>query len=714
MKKGFLFGAMLSAFALVGCVDSNESASVEAVRNSKAEEQKALAAMYNAQAAAATTQAQAEAALAQAEAALVQAHAELTQAEAEYQKIKNEYEKDKNNIELQKLLAQAEVAKAAAEQQIQQIKDQMELAVINQQKAIAEAQLALKQALATLKAEDANEFKTYSYAYTNALYEVYDLQNWLANAKKNLELYKLNNNLETQLADNGKFVEGQIARYEGYIAKNEQDIEDQKNQLPELEAQLKMLSECEECKAGDLTALKIKLNEKIHEYEHAYDAYNEKHDGIVDELNEAVSSAQNAMWSQAGQALLDAVSEAREAMYEDEFYWLVVNGLVKLEENSYAGVGNWGDLGFTPSSGDSKTWKKTDEYIVAEAEYVNWLGDTEKVEYKLNNYFYWVNPQPYELSASYGSDKSADQIRLAKEQYEKMYEGWIKNAEKAMGTAKWNASVLEEYARRLEGMARRDSVAVGRKACVDSVRLVLPSVGFGDYPNYSDYGKDSLKIEKCTPFEIPAASFTSSTDYAYAKYFDKASNANSEAANREQILKNRKLWQAAYDKFVDMVDHSATYAAEYAKKVDAYFAAMEAYVKDLAEATVKLKAFNWNMADEEWNAVVALEKEKDALDAAVTAMQNNNNAIETLENQIKGINDQIALYEVDIEGYKAAIEEAKANGKVSEERIKLIYENQIATYEAEIKNYEEQIAVKQTVVDMYKAILDSLVAEDAE
>lgn len=719
MKKGFLFGAMLSAFALVGCVDSNESASVEAVRNSKAEEQKALAAMYNAQAAAATTQAQAEAALAQAEAALVQAHAELTQAQAEYQKIKNEYEKDKNNIELQTLLAQAEAAKAAAEQQIQQIKDQMELAVINQQKAIAEAQLALKQALANLKAEDANEFRTYSYAYTNALNEVYNLQNWLANAKQNLELYKLNNNLETQLANNGKFVEGQIAMYEGYIANNEQVIEDLKKQLPELEAQLKMLSECEECKAGDLTALKIKLNEKTHEWEHARDAYYEKGNGIADELEDAVTSAQNAMWSQAGQALKKAYEDAEQAMLNDEFYLLVFNGWVKFEENRYVGVGNWGDLGVERSSGDEeKTWKKTWEYLVAEAEYVNWLGDTEKVEYKLSNEFGYKS-HPYELSASYGSDKSADQIRLAKENYEKDYEYWIKYYEKRIGTAEWNVSVLEEYARRLEEMARRDSVAVDGKACVDSVKLVLPRSGF--FSNASNYYKDSLKIEKCDRFEIQAWEFTRYypdyniyTDYAYARYFDLASNANSVAANQEQNLKNNKLWQAAYKKLVDMVENSETYAAEYAKKVDAYYAAMAAYVKDYAEATVKLDAFNWNTADEEWNAVKALEKEMYALQAAVWAMQNNNNAIESLENQIKSINDQIALFEGFIEDNKAAIEEAKAEGKVSEERIKLIYENQIATYEAEIKNYEEQIAVKQAVVDMYKAILDSLVAEDAE
>ena len=471
-----------------------------------------------------------------------------------------------------------------------------------------------------------------------------------------------------------------------------------------------MLSECEECKAGDLTALKIKLNEKTHEWKHARDAYNEKHDGIVDELNEAVSSAQNAMWSQAGQALRQAYLDAEQAMLDDEFYQLLMYWQIKVDENNTIGY-RWWNLGLYTSFGDFETYKKTWEYLVAEAEYVNGYGETEKAKYYLSDEFGGFS-RPYELSASYGSDKSADQIRLAKEQYEKQYENQIKYDEKIIGTAKWNASVLEEYAKRLEEMARRDSVAVDGKACVDSVMLKKPWVGFGD--NDWDYYNDSLKIEKCPAFEIQASEFNYG-DYNYSGYFNKASYVNTNAvAPAENGLESDKRTQAAYKKFVEMVENSETYAAEYAKKVDAYYAAMAAYVKDLAEATVKLKAFNWNMADEEWNAVVALEKEKDALAAAVTAMQNNNNAIETLENQIKGINDDIARYEGYIEGCKASIEEAKANGKVSEERIKLDYENVIASYEAEIKNYEEQIAVKQAVVDMYKAILDSLVAEDAE
>ena len=303
---------------------------------------------------------------------------------------------------------------------------------------------------------------------------------------------------------------------------------------------------------------------------------------------------------------------------------------------------------------------------------------------------------PYELSASYRTSMSDAQIRIAKEKHEKVYADRLKKADKRIATYKWNEAQLTKFADRMEKAAKRDSIANDRKNYNDSLLLTWPG--------------DSVKIDTVTVFPI----FADDLDALYKSCYDDANSwrraAEAEENNKENILAE----QAAYDKFVDMVDHSATYAAEYAKKVDAYYAAMAAYVKDLAEATVKRNAFNRNTADEEKNAVDELEKEKNALEAAVTAMENNIGAIENLENQIKGINDQIALHEVYIEGYKAAIEEAKANGKVSEERIKLIYENQIATYEAEIKNYEEQIAVKQTVVDMYKAILDSLVAEDAE
>ena len=48
-KKLMMVAVLLGALSLGACVDNNESASVEAVRNAKAEQLKGLAALANAQ-----------------------------------------------------------------------------------------------------------------------------------------------------------------------------------------------------------------------------------------------------------------------------------------------------------------------------------------------------------------------------------------------------------------------------------------------------------------------------------------------------------------------------------------------------------------------------------------------------------------------------------------------------------------------------------------
>ena len=79
MKKKLLFAAVvIGALSLGSCVDDNESASVEAVRNAKAEQLKSIAAMNNAQAEATRLLAAAESAL------------KAAQAEAEANKLKTQ------------------------------------------------------------------------------------------------------------------------------------------------------------------------------------------------------------------------------------------------------------------------------------------------------------------------------------------------------------------------------------------------------------------------------------------------------------------------------------------------------------------------------------------------------------------------------------------------------------------------------------------------
>ena len=80
-KKLMMVAVLLGALSLGACVDNDESASVEAVRNAKAEQLKGLAALANAQAEATKITAEAEAA--------------LKNAQAEYQKEMTEEAKTK-------------------------------------------------------------------------------------------------------------------------------------------------------------------------------------------------------------------------------------------------------------------------------------------------------------------------------------------------------------------------------------------------------------------------------------------------------------------------------------------------------------------------------------------------------------------------------------------------------------------------------------------
>lgn len=93
----------LGSTTLTSCVDDNESASVTAIRNAKAEQLKALAALSNAQAEAAKIQAEAEAA--------------LKNAQAEWEKEQTEEAKQKFAIKIEVIKAQAERDIAEAKKQ---------------------------------------------------------------------------------------------------------------------------------------------------------------------------------------------------------------------------------------------------------------------------------------------------------------------------------------------------------------------------------------------------------------------------------------------------------------------------------------------------------------------------------------------------------------------------------------------------------------------
>lgn len=127
---------LLGAISMTSCIDNKESESVTNIREAKAEQLKALAALSDAQAQAAKILAQAQATQAQAEALLAQANAELIATQAEEQRLRNEL------IALQ----------IAYEKALQYAKEEAELAKYRAEIAEAEARVAQAQA-AVLEAQ---------------------------------------------------------------------------------------------------------------------------------------------------------------------------------------------------------------------------------------------------------------------------------------------------------------------------------------------------------------------------------------------------------------------------------------------------------------------------------------------------------------------------------------------------------------------------------
>lgn len=126
----------LGSTTLTSCVDDNESASVTAIRNAKAEQLKALAALSNAQAEAAKIQAEAEAA--------------LKNAQAEWEKEQTEEAKQKFAIKIEVIKAQAERDIAEAKKQALEYEKQIwDNADAKIQAMVSDYQTALNKVIST-------------------------------------------------------------------------------------------------------------------------------------------------------------------------------------------------------------------------------------------------------------------------------------------------------------------------------------------------------------------------------------------------------------------------------------------------------------------------------------------------------------------------------------------------------------------------------------
>lgn len=202
MKKKLLLAAvLLGALSLGSCVDNNESESVTAVRNAKAEQLKALANLANSQAEAATIVANAEAALKQAQAAYEEACAALKQAETD------------------KAKAEAQEALARAQAEVQRIAAQLELDLLNLKTQTLQAQAAYEKALLNQATQNLGELTNLYNTYKGYADQLLVAQQNLAAAKTLLAKY------QAQIIDNAEMRQEQISQLNDQIAQLESDIE---------------------------------------------------------------------------------------------------------------------------------------------------------------------------------------------------------------------------------------------------------------------------------------------------------------------------------------------------------------------------------------------------------------------------------------------------------------------------------------------------------
>ena len=306
MKKKFfaiyaLIGAMAASPIFTSCVESEETPSVEALRNAKAEELKAIADLNNAQAASATALAAADAALLNAQAEAVKAQKKLTEANAAYYETQNENEKAELEVTIKQ--AEADLARIQGEIDEQAIYIQTQLMYAQQQLLDAQKRLetATKDYDAYEKAKLQNLADEYSWAVQNLQYR----QKELIVAKSQLV------KLESGLVKAEDALEKTIAANNNQIALNNIQIETLKKYTNYTE---------------DKDALYLEMLEA---------------NSVRNVANNQRNAAQSA-WNELLYNIDDsAINEAWEEIEKDEFYQFVNNNHVAYEEGEetiYYGV----------------------------------------------------------------------------------------------------------------------------------------------------------------------------------------------------------------------------------------------------------------------------------------------------------------------------------------------------------------------------------------
>ena len=347
MKKKFfaiyaLIGAMAVSPIFTSCVDSEETPSVEALRNAKAEELKAIADLNNAQAASATALAAADAALLNAQAEAAKAQKKLTEANAALLETQNE--KEKAELEVTIKQAEADLARIQGEIDAQAIYIQTQLMYAQQQ--LLDAQKRLENATKDYDAYEKAKLQNLADEYSWAVQNLQNRQKQLIAAKSQLV------KLESGLVKAEDALEKTIAANNNQIALNNIQIETLKK----------------------------------------YTNYSEDKDALYLEYLEANSvrnvarnqrnAAESAWYELLNNIDVSAINEAWEEITKDEFYLFVNNNQVAYEEGE--GTIYYGVDPISQYFNVSKHYWERNEHKYGDYEYYDYCGESFIFEYEMS------------------------------------------------------------------------------------------------------------------------------------------------------------------------------------------------------------------------------------------------------------------------------------------------------------------------------------------
>lgn len=685
-KKLMMVTVLLGALALGACVDDNESASVTAVRNAKAEQLKALG----------------EAAKIQAEAAKIQAEAEKSYKEAwaKYYEAQAEHQ----GALTEEVMQRIEQSKIVFEAELETLKAEYEARLKEAQRRAAQAE---QEILDQVDQRIASLYNT----YFNALSILTNLQQQKINQEFNLAQYK------AHLATVNEYINTQSSVLQAEIDKKTLEIEAWKNygglDKSELEAQ-----------EQELTQKKYAAYAALNEAQTARDAAREDFNILLKAYNadnQETSAVKAVAAIQKYQNQMGFYQRSFGTSWENVSNRLQATWNKGLQAPSSFMIDEWGNY-----NADLKTmqiWYNGEEYYfnpfktenieVAKWQYANLYSIyNEQTLVFLNDYYANGNDNNKEwLGKPASANNLATGLYLSKEYAEES------QAEAAEALAKAEAAVADTEKALKAASDKKDAAEAATAAAQKAATAAETQVESAqDAVNkLIAAGEDATEAQKVLDAAVAARTEAYDALNKAVVAENEARNAYYDANNAYWTAKNNlpqaKTNAENADRNLAQINDNIASITRTIENFDTEKALWEEVVAALQDAAyaAEVKGLTTD------KTVVAYNEATTAYEAASEAYWEAMNAVNVVSNliwnsevkdaaaEIRALEESIANLEVQ----KAALSTNWNNGLESAEN----YERMITDTEADIEALEAKITVQQEITDLAKARVEAAIAE---